>query len=359
MSNLLSKVVHDDFVWSAITSALSGKRRTSNTNFINVNCPMCISRGETADRKQRCGIKNDHEGIGIYCFNCGFRTRFSPGSTLSKQMRQFLEGIGVPSREVQHINHKALQYRRMIANSPEAMAVIPTIHRPNFQASSMPPGAQTLGEWAAADVNDPDFFEAVEYLYSRGDVIANAMEYYWTPDTENGMNRRILVPFRFNGNIVGWTGRLIDKASDRFPKYWSSVPSHFLFNNEAMNSDRKYLIVEEGPFDAIATDGVATLGAKLTEEQAHWLNTCGKTIIVLADRDKSGQRLIDHALHHNWMVSFPKLKDGHGLKNWWSDEVKDAAQAVNEYGKLYTVRSIVESATESKIEINVKRRMLF
>jgi len=355
---MLSTVVHDDFVWSAITGALTGKRRMSNTNFININCPMCPLRGESPDRKQRCGIKNSNEGIGINCFNCGFTSRFRIGETLSRNMKLFLGQIGVPSREVQHINHKALQYRRMIANSPEAMAIIPTIHRPQFQASKLPPGAKTLAQWVEDGVTDPDFFEVVQYLFGRGDVIANAMEYYWTPDTDNNMNRRILIPFKWGGSVVGWTGRLVDK-SESIPKYWSSVPSHYLFNHEMLETDCKYIILEEGPFDAIATDGVATLGAKLTDEQAHWLNTSGKTIIVLADRDKSGQRQIDHALKFNWMVSFPKLKDGHGLQNWWHPDVKDAAEATQRYGKLYVMRSIIESATSNKVEIGVKRRMLF
>jgi hypothetical protein len=356
---MLSKVVHDDFVWSAITGALSGKRRVSNTQFININCPMCVLRGESADRKQRCGIKHNPDGVGVSCFNCGFASRFKTGETLSKNMKLFLGAIGVPSREVQHINHKALQYRRLIANSPEAMAIIPTINRPQFQPSSLPPGAKTLSQWASDGVTDPDFFAVVEYLFGRGEAISEAMDYYWTPDTDNAMNRRILIPFKFNGQIVGWTGRLVDRATEKMPKYWSSVPSNFLFNHEMLESDCKFIILEEGPFDAIATDGVATLGAKLTDEQAHWLNTTGKTIIVLADRDKGGQRHIDHALQHNWMVSFPKLKDGHGFQNWWHSDVKDAAEASKRYGKLYTVRSIIESATSSKIEIGVKRRMLF
>jgi hypothetical protein len=356
---MLSTIMHDDFVWTAITGALSGKRRKSNTNFINMNCTMCVSRGETPDTRQRCGIKNSHEGTGVYCFNCGFRARFVLGNLLSKDMKEFLLSLGIPSRDVQFINHKAAQYRRMIANSPEAMAIVPAIHKPTFKEMALPAGARTFAQCLEDGVTETDFIEVAAYLFDRGDVIANAMEYYWTPSTDEALNRRVIVPFRWQGKIVGWTGRLIDEATAKCPKYWSQVPSHYIFNSEAIDSDRKFIIVSEGPFDGIATDGVATLGAKLSDEQAFWLNSTDKKKIVVADRDKSGQRQIDMALKYGWMVSFPRLKEGHGFQNWWDPEIKDPAEASKHYGKLYTIRSIVESATENKIEINIKRKLLF
>lgn len=351
--------MHDDFVWTAITGALTGKRRTSNTSFININCPMCILRGETADRRQRCGIKNSNEGIGVNCFNCGFRARFVLGNLLSKDMKDFLGAIGVSSRDVQYLNHKAAQIRRMLANSPEAMAIIPTMHKPQFQSSSLPAGSRTFAQCVEDGVTDPDFLDVADYLFKRGDAIANAMEYYWSPETDNNINRRVLIPFMWQNRVVGWTGRLVDDATTTNPKYWSQVPSHYIFNSEAIDADRKFLIVSEGPFDGIATDGAATLGAKLSDEQAFWLNSTDKKKIVVADRDKSGQRQIDMALKYGWMVSFPRLKDGHGVQNWWHPEVKDPAEASARYGKLYTIRSIVESATENKIEINIKRQLLY
>lgn len=356
---MLSTVMHDDFVWTAITGALTGKRRTSNTNFININCTMCVKRGETPDRRQRCGIKNSNEGIGVNCFNCGFTTRFVLGDLLSKNMKEFLESIGVPSRDVQYLNHKAMQYRRMIANSPEAMAIIPTVHKPQFTAGKLPTGAQSFEKWVEEGVSDPDFFEVANYLFKRGEAISETGEYFWTPDTDNSMNRRVIVPFHWQGKLVGWTGRLIDDATAKNPKYWSNVPSHYLYNSDALDGDRKYVIVSEGPFDAKVTDGVATLGAKLSDEQAFWLNSSDKKKIVVADRDKSGQRQIDKALKYGWMVSFPRLKDGHGFSNWWDTSIKDPAEAAKEYGKLYTIRSIIETATDNKIEINVKRKLLF
>lgn len=355
---MLSKVVHDDFVWTAIAGMLTGTKRGSNGAQM-INCPMCVLRGETPDRRFRCGVTRRPDGVIIHCYNCAFATTFKMGEALSMNMRKFLERIGVPSRDVQRMCHKALQYRRMISSSPEAQAIIPTTHKVSFPHVALPDGAFKLTEWAENGIDDPDFFAVAEYLFSRGNSISQSDNFYWTPSKDRELNRRLIIPFTYDGQNVGWTGRLVDSSTPEKPKYWSSVPPNYLFNNEFLELDRKFVIVVEGPMDALAIDGVATLGAKVSDEQSRWLNTCGKQVIVLADRDRSGQRLIDHALVNNWMVSFPKLKDGHGFNNWWDSDVKDAADAAKKYGKLYAVRSILESATASKMEINIKQKLLY
>lgn len=357
--SVLSRVLQDDFVWSAITESLTGKRRTSNTNFVNINCPMCTSRGETADRKQRCGVKRDEQGIGVYCFNCGFKTRFVLGQTLSKGMRNFLEGIGVSQTEVKRINYRALQLGKMVMGNAEAAQLVPTMFRPSFAPKALPKGAKSLATWAAEGCTDPDFADAATYIFGRGDAIAMATEFFWTPDTDHEMNRRIILPFTFGGDVVGYTGRLIDPATSTKPRYHSEVPTNFVFNNHLLSGQSKFIILVEGPFDALACNGISTLGAKISDEQAHWINSSGKTVIVLPDRDKQGQRMIDLAVHHGWSVSFPKLKDGSGRTNWWDRDVKDAADASRAYGKLYTVRSIIESATSNKMQIAIQQKLLF
>ena len=357
--SVLSRVLQDDFVWSAITESLTGKRRTSNTNFVNINCPMCTSRGETADRKQRCGVKRDEQGIGVYCFNCGFKTRFVLGQTLSKGMRNFLEGIGVSQTEVKRINYRALQLGKMVMGNAEAAQLVPTMFRPSFSPKALPKGAKSLATWAAEGCTDPDFADAATYIFGRGDAIALSTEFFWTPDTDHDMNRRIILPFSFGGEVVGYTGRLIDPATPSKPRYHSEVPTNFVFNNHLLSGQSKFIILVEGPFDALACNGISTLGAKISDEQAHWINSSGKTVIVLPDRDKQGQRMIDLAVHHGWSVSFPKLKDGSGRTNWWDRDVKDAADAARAYGKLYTVRSIIESATSNKMQIAIQQKLLF
>jgi DNA primase len=121
-----------------------------------------------------------------------------------------------------------------------------------------------------------------------------------------------------------------------------------LFNNRMISKPRKFIILVEGVFDDLALEGVATMGAKLSEEQAYWLKESGKQIIVLPDMDRAGQALIDLALKHDWMVSIPN----------WDSNIKDANDAVNTYGKLYTVRTIIDAATNNKLKINLARKRI-
>jgi hypothetical protein len=362
MANFLEKLVGDDFVWSAITSALSGRRKRANTGFLNIDCPMCIHRGHNADRRQRCGIKNLNPGIHIFCFNCDFNTGWSPGETLSRYLRDFMVSAGVPEVTVKRLNHRALVYRQMVEKNPEAQALIPASFSLEFPKRQLPTGALSFDVLAARGCEEPDFLDCAAYLFGRGDDLAAATTYYWTADTQNSMNRRVIIPFLRHGEIVGWTARLIDPPAmigDKLQsKYHNNNPLDYVFNNHVMeHRRRKYIIVVEGVFDALAIDGVATCGAKLSDKQASWIDSMGKTVIVLPDHDVTGERLIDKAVARGWHVSFPLIKSGSAY-NWWEPDIKDAADAVQRYGRLYTLTSILKSASVDKTAIHVKRKMM-
>jgi len=57
---------------------------------------------------------------------------------------------------------------------------------------------------------------------------------------------------------------------------------------------------------------------------------------------------VNTAVKRGWAVSFPE----------WEDDIKDASDAVERYGRLFTVRSILESVETSgtKIKILAKSR---
>jgi hypothetical protein len=89
------------------------------------------------------------------------------------------------------------------------------------------------------------------------------------------------------------------------------MPQNFLFNAQAMEG----LTViscssSRGRPMLLAVDGVSPLGAKLNDKQAAWLKSCGKRIIVVPDRDKQGQTMIDLARKHGFWVAFPGLRTG-------------------------------------------------
>lgn len=272
-------------------------------------------------------------------------------------MKELLLGLGISETEVKRLNHRALSYRSILTSSPEAMALVPSLlTAPEYDSKPLPIGSRPIEEWADAGCAETDFIDSMEYLFSRGDDLAAAHSYYWSPDPQ--WSRRIIIPFFHGGRIVGFTGRAVDSAASG--RYMMEAPTDFLFNYGALlEHERSVAILCEGVFDAIAVDGVGLMGARLNNQQIAFIKNCGKQIILLPDRDKQGERMIDMALLNNWSVAFPAMRSGHGRDVWWESDVKDAAEACKRYGRLYTLQSIIATATDNKIKINMLRKNLY
>jgi hypothetical protein len=338
--NHLESIINDEFVWNVISTYTMGIARRGTGDFtLKLNCPMCTSRGQSADRRYRCGIIHTGDHIGLNCFNCGFTSRFIIGSPLSRNMMAFLSALGVPDREVRMIQYRALEIAKFTESvkqvQPEYVPV------PQFYDIDLPPGSQPLEHWANAGCMDADYLAVVDYLLNkRGDVAAEATTYYWTPDTKHEMNRHLIIPCLHDGHLVGWIGRCIDPDTKR--KYFNQTPKGFLFNADSLSKrERKYAFIVEGVFDALVIDAVGAMGANLNPQQVRWIEHSNKQPVVVPDRDEAGKRLIDVALRHGWSVSIPN----YGGRHWWEGQVKDVDEAVQRYGKLYTLRSIVENIT--------------
>jgi DNA primase len=107
-------------------------------------------------------------------------------------------------------------------------------------------------------------------------------------------------------------------------------------------------IVTEGIFDAISIDGVALTHDDISNEQATVLAQLNRTIIVVPDFDKTGLKITERALELGYKVSLPN----------WGPGIKDVNDAVVKYGKLPTLLSILENATNSKIKIELRKKQI-
>jgi DNA primase len=153
----------------------------------------------------------------------------------------------------------------------------------------------------------------------------------------------------WEGRTIGYTARtFVDEVK---PKYYSHYEPNFVFNTNNQQRDWKFVIVCEGPFDAMAIDGVAVLGNEVAEQQADIIDALGREVIVVADADKSGVKLVDAAVKYGWSVSFPV---------WQEDtDCKDISDAVVKYGKLFVLKSIIDSKESSKLKIELLRKRLY
>ena len=184
----------------------------------------------------------------------------------------------------------------------------------------------------------------LEYLHRRG-LDENDYPYYWTPITETKFDRRVIIPFFWQDEIVGYTARLAVRGN---PKYFTSTPAGYVFNMDRQTEDRKFVIVTEGPFDAIAIDGVAILGSDIGDAQVDLIESLNRQVIMVPDNDSAGNKLITQAMKYNWDVSFPT----------WYDTCKDINEAVLNYGKVFTLKNILDNVQSTRLKIQLHQKRL-
>lgn len=305
--------------------------KTSRTpsGWITLNCPMCN------DKRKRGGIITDSAKISYNCFNCGFKTGWTPGPSIGKKYKELVKKLGATDKEVHQLQLELLKHSNEFEQLEESEYVYSVA---KFEKKELPENVQTIESL-------PEEHELRQYAQARGLLGVYPLLHF--SDIAN--RRRIIVPFTYNGDVVGWTGRHVAPPDKNTPKYLLNTQPGYVFNvDKFVENEREIVIVTEGIFDAILVDGVSVLGNTVTAEQAHLIDKLNKRVILCPDRDKAGKKLIKQAVELGWEVSFPP----------WAPDIKDAADAVNRYGRLATIHSIIHHSTANKIKIEVKAKMI-
>jgi DNA primase len=184
----------------------------------------------------------------------------------------------------------------------------------------------------------------VEYLQGRK-IDSNSYPFLITPNEKGRMANRVIIPYTYKNKIVGHTSRFLD---DKIPKYINEQQHGYVFNIDMQKPEWSVCILTDGIFDALSIDGVAVMHDDINSEQGLLLSTLNKKIILVPDRDKSGFNMIDRALELGYSVSLPD----------WDVDIKDVNDAVKKYGKLPTLLSILQCATNSRIKIEMQRKKI-
>jgi hypothetical protein len=314
----------------AIYSYLPAKRKHTPSGWTKFNAVCCPHNNSTADTRQRGGMIKSPDGVSYHCFNCGFKASYQQGRHLTRKMKQLLAWLGVPDDAVTKLALEALKIESNQAASE--MVALPVLDTKSLPTDSIRLTVDTdIDEW---------MIPAIEYIYSRG-LTLNDYNFYVS---EKEIQDRLIIPFYFEDRVVGYTAR---KLGEGKPKYLSEQTPGYVFNLDQQAADSKYVIVVEGPIDAISIGGVAILGADIMDKQSMLINRLGKQVIVLPDRDTDGSRTVNRAVELGWGVSMPE----------WDLDIKDANDAVRRYGRLYTIWSIIHSheVNELKIQLRMKK----
>ena len=303
------------------------------------NCPMCVHMGHRADKRKRFGLKIEKETIVTNCFNCSFKAVWTYPEQFSAKFTFLLKVAGVDDNDIKSLKFALFKEKASVFIDDNEELVLKKSVQSTWKPIQLPKNAKPLDVWLKEDPTNTDLIAVANYALHRR--LLDLDVFYWDKDQK----RRLILPFYYQNSIVGYTSRAIDDVKSS--KYINIMPESFIYNLDAQqNYHRKYLIVSEGVFDAYLTSGVSPLGS-MNQEQANIINNLDKQVIVIPDRDKKGRELVDVALDMGWAVSFPK----------WEDHVKDPAQAAAEYGRIYTVESIIKSAEYNPVKIRLKRKI--
>lgn len=324
-------------------SLIPSRAKHSPSGWTSFNAPCCQHRGHSPDTRKRAGIRFDGNGIVYNCFNCKFTTGWQPGSPFGEKMKSLSRWLGANDDDI-----KTMVFEAMKTESEEHVA---TEYQPKleFEDKPLPEHAMSLMDWSGiieGEIEEklgPQFVEVLRYLMHRGYDNPFDHDFYWSPAA--GYENRVIIPFRWGGRIVGNTARKITEGK---PKYLSDQHPYFVFNVDAQKEEHAFVFVCEGPFDALAIGGVALLTNEVSDQQARIINSIGKPVIVIPDQDKAGSVLISQAANLGWSVAFPT----------WDEDVKDCADAVQKYGKLFTIVDIIETSTNNLVKIEIEKRKM-
>ncbi|MDB2315388.1 hypothetical protein N9V27_00255 [bacterium] len=300
--------------------------KTNSSGWLTMNCPMCIHNGESRpDSKGRGGWRFDNDKTAYHCFNCGYTTGWRPGSKLGFKLIKLMRVLGIDEAEIQRL--KILLWDQVIEEVAEEEQEVFNKEWPEIPYP-----------FELTDLRD----EAVEYLTGRG-IFELAK---WKQTDQIGMKQRIILPYTDNSKVVGYMARWIGNPPKGTAKMLRKSPDEYVFNLDKQPKKRKYTIVCEGEYDALAIGGVAILSNKISKYQAQLIEDLDTEPVMLADKDPGGKSLVEDAINLGWNVSFPD----------WPAGIKDANEAILHFGRVATLQSILMAIEHSPLKVKLLMR---
>ena len=322
-------------VTETVLTYLPPKRKTTPSGWTSFNAPCCHHNGTTVDTRSRGGLISNPDGVSYHCFNCGYKASWQQGRNLSVKMRKLLQWLNAPDDVINKLALTIMQENEGVQVTQQLVEV------PQFNTVPLPNDAIKV-----SDITDFDKHSSaiIEYMASRRLQVEDT-DYYWSPSL--GYRDRLIIPFYYENRIVGWTARTV--TSGKKPKYLSEQQPGYVFNLDEQRPQKVFAIVCEGPIDALYIDGVALLGSEAKDQQSLLINRLNKDVIVVPDRDQAGSKLVEQAIDLGWGVSMPN----------WQNDITDIGEAVQRYGRIFTLHSIASCAETSPLKIRLGAKKWF
>lgn len=304
-------------------------KRKSPNGWLSFNAVCCEHRGHSSDRRRRGGVMLTPDGVVYSCFNCQFSTGYKVGGYLGIKFRKLLSWAGVDESTVDALRIQAIRDRDNLSEEDEVRPEIQVVPR------DLPPHSQLITQ-----SQHPQHWQ---YLTNRG-INPEHYPFYTTADKQYNMNQRVIIPFTYQNQLVGYTARSI---SYHKPKYIQSLGMPYVFGTELQQRNWSWAPVVEGVFDALSINGMSVLGNEVNEQQAEQLESLNKTLVIVPDQDRSGDLLVQAAIDFGWSVCWPD----------WPEGVKDINDAVNRFGILFVTKHIWANRITGMMQIKLHRKL--
>lgn len=296
----------------------------NSRGFYSILCKVCNDHGK---KGLRAGFTFDHDGkVGYHCFNCGLKSKYDPTEhiTLSENMKKVLTAFGVPESDYKYIYVSSLKQN----STPKTKEKVDT----NLE----PPEIKLPTHFYKLGSKPDDIWSAIAYEYLRIRKFTPE-DYTFFLSTNDKWLGRLIIPIYKNRKIIYYQGRKMDDSIEG-PKYRAPFASRecvFFNYKEIFKHTEDPLFIVEGFFDAWLLNGVAIFGNDFTPQQIEILNKSPRKKVYIPDKEGKGYIAAKQALKNGWQLGLPNL-----------GACKDIDEAINHYGKLYTLKSLVDNIYE-------------
>jgi hypothetical protein len=321
-----------------LLNLLPPKRKITPSGWTSFNAVCCHHNGQTRDTRKRGGIKQiGNDSFQYHCFNCNFKAGWTPGKQISRNTKKLFLWLGLSESDVGKLNLIALKIKEKAAvTTPQSINL-------DLHEISLPDNTKSIDQWVLEQKPHDDLLDVIDYVIEQRKMNWEWYDWHWSEMP--GYRDRVIVPFYQNHKIVGYTARKISSGN---PKYLTESQSGYVFNIDKQNLDKQFVILTEGPFDAISIDGIALLTNEPNNAQIVRINSLNREVICVPDRDRAGSKLLNYCISNNWSVSLPP----------WGEEIKDVADAVKKFGRLYTLITILHYKIQGEIKIQLLKKKL-
>jgi DNA primase len=250
---------------------------------------------------------------------------------LGFKLKKWLSWLGVDAPVIAAVNLWCLDQRNDAVIQEEL-----TRRSVDIKRYPLPASAELIGSNTKPQV--------LAYLAERK-IDTERYQFYWASERTADLSNRVIVPFYYQHQLVGYTARSVVPAQ-RVKYYMQADAGNLVFNLDRQNYERRVVIVCEGPFDAMSIDGVAVMHNEISSTQAQLIHDLHKQTVVVPDGDAAGYKLIESALNYEFAVSFPD----------YLAHCKDVNEATVRYGPVYVLKDILANTETNPMRIRLRAK---